>query len=68
MKRFLGTHALLICVLVFPLLPAIFIGGALMTFGTQGLAWICGIVGIGLPLAGLALIKRYLKVGPNVHS
>lgn len=68
LKRFLGTHALLICVLLFPLLPATFIGGTLIAFGIEGLAWICGIVGIGLPLAGLGLIKRYLKVSPNAHS
>lgn len=58
LKRLLGTYALLICILLFPLLPAAMIGGGLIAFGFEGIAWICGILGIGLPLAGLGLIKR----------
>jgi len=65
LKRFLGTHALLICILLFPLMPATFIGGALIAFGIEGLGWIGGIVGIGLPLAGLGLIRRCLQVTPG---
>jgi len=65
LKRFLGTHALLICILLFPLMPATFIGGALIAFGIEGLGWIGGIVGIGLPLAGLGLIRRCLQATPG---
>lgn len=65
LKRFLGTHALLICILLFPLMLATFIGGALIAFGIEGLGWIGGIVGIGLPLAGLGLIRRCLQATPG---
>ena len=68
LKRLLGTRALLICVLLFPLLPATFIGGAVIAFGIEGIAWICGVLGIGLPLAGLRLIMRYPQVNPKGHS
>jgi hypothetical protein len=68
LKRLLGTHALLICILLFPLLPATFIGGGLIAFGIEGIAWICGIAGVGLPLAGLGLIRRYLQARPNGQS
>ena len=68
LKRFLGAHALLICILLFPLLPATFIGGAVIAFGIEAIAWICGVLGIGLPLAGLRLIMRYPRAGPSGHS
>ena len=65
LKKSLGPHALLICMLLFPLLPATFIGGAVIAFGIEAIAWICGVLGVGLPLAGLQLIRRYLQVGSN---
>lgn len=64
LRKFLGAHALLICILVFPVLPATFIGGALLAFGIEGIAWSFCIVGVGVPLAGLGLVQRYIQIRP----
>ncbi|SEF03274.1 hypothetical protein [Pseudomonas migulae] len=61
LKRLLGAHALMICILFFPALPATFIGGALISFGIEGLIWSLCITGIGLPIAGMQLVQHYVK-------
>ncbi|VVP93479.1 hypothetical protein PS918_03473 [Pseudomonas fluorescens] len=58
LKRLLGAHALLIGLLFFPVLPATVVGGALIAFGLEGLVWGLCIAGVGLPLAGLQLVRR----------
>lgn len=65
LKRLLGAHALLICVLLFPLLPATFLGGVLIAFGIEGLIWSLCITGIGVPFAGMQLVQRYVQIDPN---
>lgn len=67
LKKLLGAHALLICVLVFPVLPATFFGGALIAFGIEGIAWSLCIVGVGLPLAGLRLMQRYVQGAESIR-
>jgi len=64
LKRLLGAHALAICTVLFPLLPATFIGGTLIAFGIEGLVWGLFISGIGLPIAGLQLVHRYVSNRP----
>jgi hypothetical protein len=61
LKRLLGAHALMICVVLFPVLPATFIGGTFIAFGIEGLVWGLCIFGIGLPIAGLQMIQRYVN-------
>lgn len=61
LKKLLGAHALLMCVLIFPVLPAAFVGGALLAFGIEGIAWSMCVVGVGLPLAGLRFVQRYVQ-------
>ncbi len=59
LKKRLGTHALLIGLLFFPVLPATIVGGALIAFGIESLIWSLCIAGVGIPLAGLQLVRRY---------
>ena len=61
LRSLLGAHALMICVLLFPMLPATFIGGALIAFGVEGLIWSLCITGIGLPIAGMQWVQPYVK-------
>ncbi|WP_185753249.1 hypothetical protein [Pseudomonas fluorescens] len=61
LKSLLGAHALMICMLLFPVLPATFIGGALIAFGVEGLIWGLCIAGIGFPIAGMQWVQRYVK-------
>ncbi|QCY12947.1 hypothetical protein [Pseudomonas sp. MPC6] len=61
LKSLLGAHALMIFILLFPVLPATFIGGALIAFGIEGLIWSLCITGIGLPIAGMQLVQRYAQ-------
>ncbi|WP_150784489.1 hypothetical protein [Pseudomonas fluorescens] len=61
LSKLLGAHALLICVVMFPVLPATLVGGALIAFGIEGLIWSLCITGIGVPLAGMQLVRRYVK-------
>ncbi len=65
LKKLLGAHALLICVLLFPLLPATFMGGALLAFGIEGIVWSFSIFGVGVPLAGLGFVQRYVQISPT---
>jgi hypothetical protein len=65
LKKLLGPHALLICIALFPVLPATFVGAALIAFGLEGVVWSMFIVGVGLPLVGLRLVQRYLQVDSN---
>lgn len=60
LKSLLGAHALMVCILLFPVLPATFIGGVLIAFGIEGLIWSLCITGIGLPIAGIRLVHRYV--------
>lgn len=68
LKKLLGTHALLICVVLFPVLPATFIGGALLAFGFEGVVWSLFMVGVGVPLAGLRWVLHYVRLRPVQHS
>ncbi len=67
LKKFLGTHALLICIVLFPVFPVTFVGGALIAFGLESIVWSIFIAGVGLPLAGLRLVQRYVRTAPNGH-
>jgi len=60
LKRILGAHALVICIVFFPLLPVTFVGGALIAFGIDSLILTLCITGIGLPIAGMQLVQRYV--------
>jgi hypothetical protein len=64
LKNLLGAQALMICFVLFPILPATFIGGTLIAFGIEGLVWGLCISGIGLPIAGLQLVQRYVNNRP----
>jgi hypothetical protein len=69
LRKLLGTHALLICVLLFPVLPTALVVGALIAFGIEGIGWSLCIAGVGLPLLGLGAVRRYLRVGDtHEHS
>ncbi|WP_221033385.1 hypothetical protein [Pseudomonas cichorii] len=61
LKKLLGAHALLMCALLFPLLPITFVSGAFIAFGIEGIAWSLGVVGVGLPLVGLRFLQRYVQ-------
>ncbi|WP_341520159.1 hypothetical protein AABC73_16890 [Pseudomonas sp. G.S.17] len=65
LKKLLGPHALLICLALFPVLPAAFVGTALIAFGLESIVWSVFVAGVGLPLVGLRLVQRYLQADSN---
>lgn len=60
LKTLLGSHALLICVFLFPVVAAACIAGPFVAFGIENMYWALSLSGVGLPLAALYLIRRYV--------
>lgn len=58
LKRFFGTHALVICALGVPMLAALLFGGAYGIFGREGMVGSLIVVGLGFPMVTLVLLRR----------
>jgi maltodextrin utilization protein YvdJ len=58
LRQRLGAHALLICALGVPSLATLLVGGALLVFGLEYILWSLLVVGVGLPMAGVQMVKN----------
>jgi len=58
LKRYLGSHAQLICALGIPAMAGGLVGAAILYYGVNSIVWALSVTGIALPLLGLTVLRR----------